>query len=82
MVTMHDLETDFDAAIKAMVDEAIKEVEGMSDEERAEHYLAKSIEHLVRLHEFDAPDFLIRSAYRRQRKHLNALRERVRSQRG
>lgn len=73
-VTLDDMECDFDAAIAMMVKEAIAELEGKSEEELIAHAVKSSTMDLVRLHMIDAPDFLIKEGFKRQRRALTKMR--------
>lgn len=76
-----DPEVDFDLWVRATFDEIAKEVEGMTPEQMADHFLLSAIKHAVRMYELDAPALLIKMANARMHRHLARLRERARLKR-
>lgn len=76
-----DPEVDFDLWVCATFEEIAKEVEGMSPEQMANHFLLSAIKHAIRMYELDAPAFLIKMANARMHRHLARLRERARLRR-
>jgi hypothetical protein len=76
-----DPEVDFDGCIKGLYEQALKEIEGMTEEEQEEHFLMRSIEHLVKMYALDAPRFLIKMAHDNLNKKLRAMRDRTRRER-
>jgi hypothetical protein len=81
MKQIPDPAQDFDGCIAALVEQAIAEVEGMTEAQQDEHYLCRAIEHAIRCYQLDAPDILIRMANARMHKHLRRLRDRTRAKR-
>jgi FKBP-type peptidyl-prolyl cis-trans isomerase (trigger factor) len=81
MAHIPDPGEDFDGCIKALYDQVAEEIAGMTEEEQEEHFLTRSIDHLVRMYELDAPRFLIKMAHDGLNKKLKALRARMRSTR-
>lgn len=75
MVTIKDLTTDFDAAVRRMADEAMREIEGMSEAQRADHWLLCSLAHLHKMIVRKAPDFLIDLALKRAAKHIRRVQK-------
>ena len=73
MVTLDDLEIDFDAAVKAMVDEALKEIAGMTEAEQQRHFLLRSIDHLHTMVRLDAPTFLVEKALKYAAKNIRHM---------
>ncbi len=77
MITLDDLEVNFEAGVEALTVEAARRIEeetvGMTDGQLLAWRVLSASEHLARLHACDAPEFLIRGAFKRQRKRLRAL---------
>jgi hypothetical protein len=67
-----------DDAIAALAGSVADEIAGMTEAELADHLLLSSIRQVIRLHESDAPDFLIDLANQRMHRNLRRLRERRR----
>lgn len=85
MVTLDDLESDFAAGIAALAKQVAEQIDaetaGMTDGQLRLWRAHRAADHLARLHACDAPDFMIRDAYKRHRRALNAIRIGVRSSR-
>lgn len=83
MTHIPDPEDDFDGCIAALYDQAARgialEIEGMTEAQQDEHFLMKSIEHLVTMYELDAPRLLIKMAHESLNKKLRRLRDRSRA---
>lgn len=67
--------------VRTTYEEVRKEIAGMTPEQEDDHFLLKSISHAIRMHELDAPAFLIKMANARMHRHLRRLRERARKKR-
>ena len=71
--TVPDPEVDFDGCLQAMVDNAVEEVEGLSDTERWSLYFDKSVGRVMYMREvlkLEADDLILQLAYQRLEKLL------------
>lgn len=81
MTHIPDPEEDFEGCIKALYDSVQNEIEGMTEEQKDEHFLMSSVDHLLKMYELDAPRCILKMAHESHNRHLRRLRDRARASR-